>query len=468
MSMPRPASMRREILSAYIATGAKIGSWVIVSALVFRVLGPGQFAVLALIRGTIGLLNYISLGLAPAMIHQASQATADAPTKARESSDGATLSYYAADTNALSLRVIYTNGLFIAAFALAIGIILAGGFGAQFERLFRVPVHVGGIAGVVCLMGIGTLLRLMGDVPGAVLQVRSRIFEDNSIVALGDLLWTVLTISTCIIHPYGDALDLIACWYATSGGVALWLRLIGAAAETKVVVPMPELLSGPIVRQLLGFGIVVVLAQLADYLYAPTDYILIDHLLSPLDIASYAPALQIDGALLLLVSGLSSVMLPRAAVAHAQGDAKTVRRYYVVGTLSSLGLLAGASVLAWVASPWIFRLWLGNPMPETQRILPVLLICTTLGGSSMVGRSILLAVGRVWPFTAAVLIAGVTNVVFSYIFVTRFHWGLRGIVLGTVVAVVARCGIWMPWYVMRVLRSGLEFKTIEQVPLVQE
>jgi hypothetical protein len=29
-----------------------------------------------------------------------------------------------------------------------------------------------------------------------------------------------------------------------------------------------------------------------------------------------------------------------------------------------------------------------------------------------------------------------------------------------VVAVVARCGIWMPWYVMRVLKSGVALEGI--------
>src|SRR5690349_9087962 len=71
----RSPSMRRDLLSAYFATGAKVGSWAVVSAMVFRFLGPGQFALLALIRGTIGLLNYVSLGLAPAIIHEASKAT---------------------------------------------------------------------------------------------------------------------------------------------------------------------------------------------------------------------------------------------------------------------------------------------------------------------------------------------------------------------------------------------------------
>jgi O-antigen/teichoic acid export membrane protein len=416
---------------------------------VFRALGPSQFAVLALIRGTIGLLNYISLGLAPAMIHEASQAVSADTTEAAESAR-------------IQLRTIYANGLFITIAAGFFGLILAGGFALVFGAIFRVPVSIAGLPSLVFLLGAGTLFRLLGDVPGAVLQIRSHIARDNVIVAAGDLAWMAVSVAACVrLNRWLDPLQVISLFYCVSGAFAFCARLGFAARETDVAVPRKALLNRKILRRLLAYGLLVVLAQLADYLYAPTDYILIDHLLSPLDIASYAPALQIDGALLLLVSGLSAVMLPRAAVAHASGEKKTVRRYYVIGTISSFILLVVVSVVAWLASPWIFRLWLGNPMVETQRILPMLLICTILGGSSMVGRSVLLAVGKVWPFTVAVLIAGVTNVVCSYVFVTKFGWGLRGIVLGTVVAVVARCGIWMPWYVMRVVNSDVATESVQ-------
>jgi Na+-driven multidrug efflux pump len=87
-------------------------------------------------------------------------------------------------------------------------------------------------------------------------------------------------------------------------------------------------------------------------------------------------------------------------------------------------------------------------------ILPLVLVNTVIGGSSAVGRSILLGMGRVRIFSIAVIIAGVTNVLFSYIFVKYCHLGLKGIVLGTIVAVVARCLLWMPWYVLRTLRRG--------------
>ena len=41
--------------------------------------------------------------------------------------------------------------------------------------------------------------------------------------------------------------------------------------------------------------------------------------------------------------------------------------------------------------------------------------------------------------------AGVANVSLSYIFVRHLHLGLPGIVYGTLIAVVGRCAVWMPW-----------------------
>jgi O-antigen/teichoic acid export membrane protein len=198
----------------------------------------------------------------------------------------------------------------------------------------------------------------------------------------------------------------------------------------------------------------VVLAQIADYLYAPTDFLLIRALIDLKTVAVYAPAVQMDAGIFLLVGGLSTVLLPVSAHAFGRGDLKGLRRYYVRGTLVSFALLVVTCALAYVAAPGIFKLWLGDKMRPTRAILPLVFIHTAIGGSSAVGRSVLLAMGKVTPFTTAALIAGVANVVLSYCFVRFGGMGLTGIILGTIVVVVARCAIWMPWYVLRVTRSA--------------
>jgi O-antigen/teichoic acid export membrane protein len=205
--------------------------------------------------------------------------------------------------------------------------------------------------------------------------------------------------------------------------------------------------------ELIRFGLMVTIAQLGDFLYAPTDFILISRLINTETIAVYAPAVQIDAGLLVIVAAIASVLLPRAATAHASGNVQQLKQYYLRGTLVSAGLLLLSGLAVWTLSPWIFQLWLGNDLPLTRAILPLVLIHTIVGGSSAVGRSILLGMGKVKPFTISVLITGASNLILSYVFVRFFHLGLRGIVLGTIIAVVARCAVWMPWYVMRTLRA---------------
>jgi Na+-driven multidrug efflux pump len=52
-----------------------------------------------------------------------------------------------------------------------------------------------------------------------------------------------------------------------------------------------------------------------------------------------------------------------------------------------------------------------------------------------------------------VLLAGVSNVILSWLLVRYTNLGLKGIVLGTIIVVVLRCAVWMPWYVWRTLRD---------------
>lgn len=452
--------MRRDIGSAYVASLSRIASSVIVSAIVFRVLGPGPFALLALVRATIGLLNYLTLGLGPAMVHYlAAEGQPNASAHALRAvaagpEDVPTLDYATIKPDEpKGIKSLYANGLALAYGAAIIGFLAVAVYASGFGKLHALPAGVNQRVAIqfVLLMGWSTLLRLASEPAGAVLQVRGQITLDNLILAAGELLWVGIT-AALVFRPNAGVL-VVANGLLAASLLVLIGRLYFALGLTAFAVPVPALLSGAILRKLLSFGLLVAAAQLADYLYAPTDYILINRLIGPDVVAVYAPAVQVDAGLLILVSGLSAVLLPKAALAHAGGSAKTVRRYYIRGTLASVAMLLPAAAVTWALAPWLFRLWLGNPMPVAQSVLPLILLHTVIGGSSAVGRSILLAVGRVRPFTIAVFIAGVTNVGCSYAFVRYLHWGLWGIVLGTTVAVVARCALWMPWYVLRTLQA---------------
>jgi O-antigen/teichoic acid export membrane protein len=452
--MAEKSSLRRDITSAYLASGARILSWVVVSAVVFRYGGVAEFGILALIRGTIGLLNYVSLGLGPAMVKLFSQAR-----EAQEIVDvrpGEVLSY-ARPPEDNSIERLYSNAMTFAVISALVGLILVLGYAIAFRRIHWVPGSLARSAVyITMIMGMGLLLRLISDAPGAVLQTTGRIARDNRLLLESEVIWVALTVLLVVTNANGLQLRVImnaAIAYAAASFVLMLRRSTDAGR----IAGRPQFrLDRSVMGKIFAIGGMVTLAQLADFLYAPTDYILINHFLGPRQVAWYAPAVQVDSALLVLVSGMAAVLYPWSAVAHGAGDVAAVRKYYLRGTLASAGILLGASLLVWLIAPFLFRIWLGSDMPITREILPLVLIHTVIGGSAMVGRSVLLAIGKTSPFAISVLIAGVTNVGLSYIFVKHMGWGLKGIVMGTIVAVSLRCLVWMPWYVMRSLREVKE------------
>jgi O-antigen/teichoic acid export membrane protein len=420
-----PPSLRRDIASAYLASASRLLSWILVTALIYRRAGAAAFAVLALVRTTIGLLNYTTLGLGPATIRMLASA---------KSAD--------------QIRVVYCSAAILSVFSAVAAAILAAIYAKIFPWVHVLPqrpldVH---IFWFVLAMGLGTALRLGSEGFGAALQARNRITLDNLLVAGAELLWLMLCSAFFLMCP---PLNAVGWAWCVSG-----LVLLGTRAEFAERTMGPHAFSIHCVRaaaigSLLSFGLLVALAQAADFLYAPTDNILINRFINPLTVAVYAPAIQIDAGLLLLVGGLAAVLLPRSALAERE----QVRKYYVFGTVGSLALLAGAAAAVWLLAAPIFQLWLDDSLPATRAILPLVLIHTVVGGSSAVGRSILLAIGKVKPFTIAVLIAGACNVLLSFVFVRYCGWGLRGIVLGTIIAVVGRCAVWTPWYVLKTIKN---------------
>jgi O-antigen/teichoic acid export membrane protein len=489
--------LRRDIVSAYLVTAARVFAWIVVTGSVVRVAGRGAFAILALVQTTVGILEYAAIGLSPAIIRMSAEAiremneaasgrregggngdgqgdAGDHPgDRAGDHADNRTGENSKTILNDLSpaqrepVKIVYANGFALGLLTAMGGLLLIALF-VPYLRNTQANIANHGVAlELIVMVGISTLIRMVSDAPGAALQTCGKIFIDNVMLTVAELIWGI-----------GTAFNLYVLhlpWQRATGSALLidavvllvWRTIVSHQYGSGVFDHWWKKVNTELLRKLMFFGLMVVAAQAADYLYAPTDQLLIAKLIDLQTVAIYSPAVMIDAAALLLVNALASVLLPRTALAHAAGNSAIVRRYYIRGTLATFLLLLAAAPIAWLASPIIFQLWLGTPMTETVSILKLMLIHTVIGGSSVVGRSILLAIGKVRPFTISVVVAGIVNVFFSFVFVYFFHLGLTGIVLGTIVAVTGRCAIWLPWYVMRTLnkeQKPTEREVLDAIP----
>lgn len=436
-----PIADRRRLLidlaSSYALSIARVASMAAIVAILFRYTNAQYAATFILIRTIFGLLNSLFSGVSPT----AQRALAGIP-------GAESARVYASASHASLLPAI----------ALCPLVVL---YALNFDSIHTVAITQSHLAAEFAFSyGLGLLVRVTTEPASAAIQSRGYLWLDNALLILVELAWPIAAIA--IVHEATNTPDrfvAVARLFLGLGVAMTVLRvflarwIIGFGPRRPISAGSPRLVE--VSRLMRTYGLTAV-ASFADFLYAPASLIILSTFVAPAAIADYTPALQFDAALLLLVGAIAATMLPRAMrLAGERRDAE-LRSLYVRSTLISLAILAVAAIAVWLTAPTILRLWLGQPMPVTLSILPLVLLHTVIGGTAGVGRATLLAMGRFRAYTISAVLGGLLNVGLALFFVVGLGWGLRGVALATVIAVFARCAVWMPWYVLRCLRTDAD------------
>ncbi|HEV8608015.1 MAG TPA: hypothetical protein VGQ99_21950, partial [Tepidisphaeraceae bacterium] len=248
--MAEQSSLRRDIVSAYLASGAKIGSWVVVSAMVYRLGWHAQFGLLALIRGTLGILNYVSVGIVSALVRMIAE-THSQPQEVTAATTGRVLSYYAPAKQS-RVAVLYSNAITWTALFATIATFFLIGYAFFFEEFHRVPVSLSGwsVAYTVLFLGLGLLIRLISDAPGAVLQTTGRIAYDNRLLIEAELLWVVATWGLFESKVWNQQIMVHAAMGFLIASLFLIIRrLIGASLAAGIPrIRLDETITRPLLR----------------------------------------------------------------------------------------------------------------------------------------------------------------------------------------------------------------------------
>ena len=430
--------MRMDLTAAFAASGAKAMAYAVISSLL---LAGGahapDFAMFTLIRSTLGLLNYASLGIAPAFIRQLAQSLAIG-----SKTPGAAT---------ISPQRLYASAVYPALLIGAVALLLLVLYSFKFDSIHKVPPTLLTYAPwSAFFVGMAMLFRLLSDIPGGWLQATHKISLDNILLMSADLAWPALTWVLLRSTPtplLAASIAFCICYFA----LAL-ARLVAAGVHGAPIRSSPRDVDRPMARHLLGFGLLLTISQLSDFLYAPTDFLLINWFLTPEHLTDYSVVVQLDAGLLLLTSAVSTVLYPRASRAVAIHDVATLRRYYLRGTILTAAMLIIVGIILIIVAKPLLLIWLKTDRPGARAILPLLLLHTVIGGSIAPARAILFAADKARVFAISAVAAGVINVVISGTLLLYTDLGLVAVITGTVVAVFIRSVIFMPWYTMHVLR----------------
>ena len=205
------------------------------------------------------------------------------------------------------------------------------------------------------------------------------------------------------------------------------------------------------IRNLVGPSLKYAITLLGGILILQTDNLVIASVLGPAAIPNYQAVAKIVTILMSLSMMLVTTSMPIASQAHARNEtAAMVHLLYrnlrfCLSVMVILGSFIACFVDRFVAA-WLWpNHFVGFP------VVWVLLAVMLLEAHHQAMAASTMATGRI-VFLAPALIAGVLNIFFS-VFLAR-HFGLIGVVLGTMLAQVLTNNWYVPWVTMRLFHLG--------------
>lgn len=331
--------------------------------------------------------------------------------------------------------------------------------------LFSIPPDALPTARVVLVItAVNMAITLPMSVFNGVLAGRQR-YDYMNLIAVSVLLVRTTVIVAVVASGYGIvALGLCHTGAQVAAG-ALLARF--ALRDVPGVRVRASAVTGATVRMLYGYGLFVLLNNVAMFLLFNSAEVLVGAFVGAAAVTYYAIAGSLMHHLAKLIGVMTQVLLPYASSQEASGDAAALRRTVVIGTKACLLIALPATATVVIAGRVFIAHWMG---PSYAEVAGPLLVVIAIGRLFWLSQSstgnILLGVGRHKILTLTNLATGVAAIVLGVVFIQR--WGLLGLAAGMAIPVLVTQGIVLPLVTLSAfgLSPGLYWREAYLPPLL--
>lgn len=214
-------------------------------------------------------------------------------------------------------------------------------------------------------------------------------------------------------------------------------------------------------REVCSFGGWYFLQSVNHFVYHYIPSMLIGLFMPIAAVGHYALAFGLSRQINSVLSPIPQVMYPAAAAEHAKNDMHALERLYHQGSRLMMLLMVPAVLGAYFWAEDFYRLWIGpsyltgDPFPSVVLLFHLLLISTFFLFTSAVTQQILMGAGKVRMVSIAAIIGSIINLGSTLLLIR--HYGLVGVALGSLIAVIALDFIAMPL----MLQHALGFSVLD-------
>lgn len=412
--MTRP-SLILNLTYNWIGQGANLAVMFFLSPLVVHSFGNTVYGIWSLLTVIVGYLGILDMGI--------------------RASTGRYVNYYLSRNEHHAIKETIKTSLTFYTFLGLTFIIIGVSFSFYFTDVFpQTPSEYEKLLHIALpLLAVNIWLTATSAIFSSIVAAHER-FDRIQAVNLTAL--TIRAAGTLIVvnNNYGIVGLSITVVLASLTGCIL--NYISARNLYSTLEILPLRISGGRLRELLTFGIASFLSSVAYTLINETDIVLTGVLIGIDEVTLYT----IGGMLILYSWGFVEQIgftgfpsLQRAAARHEMGEV----RFHMLRQIRTGIFFALPVYISFVAFGEAFiRLWMGPGYKQSSQILWILSIARLIALFSIAMGPCLTALGMPRYNVYIMLAEALINLVTSILFVTIFGLGLKGIALGTLVAVI--------------------------------
>jgi O-antigen/teichoic acid export membrane protein len=399
----------RNIIANWSAFLFAAGVSFFLSPFIVRNLGNEAYGLWTLLGSLVGYLGLLDFGVRGAVTRYIAQ-------------------HHATNNAQESACVVSAGILLFGSFGL-LAILGAGALALLAPFLFNLPESlVNGARIIIVIGGINVAVALIGGVFGGIVAGLQR-FDVGSGIEIVTTAARAGLVILALKSGYGlIALALIQLFSSIWVGGASWVATRRLYPQVRVRF---QGVLRPYMRRLLSFGMFSSLIQISATLIYYSATLVIAVFLPIGLVTFFAIAASLCEYARNVVSGISTVIMPRVSALSALGGEEVERPVIGAGRIATL--ITGPIVATfWWRGESFINLWMGAEYGATSgEILRILAAVVLLGGARSIAVSTIMGVNQHRFLAPLIILEGVANLILSLILV-RFL-GLVGVALGTLI-----------------------------------
>ncbi len=353
------------------------------------------------------------------------------------------------------LNHILSQGLFLTLLSGLVTLILVGVVIPFSGQIFGIkPELLRTAYFVISATTVGFLFSIIFEVWTTPLYIKQKLFVVNLGDAAGKLIATIVTVVAFIfVQPS------LEFWVAATviAGILIQLALVYPVSRKAIpeIHIKPKAPTAEGMRSLVGFSAYTLIGSLGYLLYFSTDSIIISNMIGQEALTLYNIGQRWDPQIRALVVAFISGLTPEFTRLFSQGKEDELRANFFKGVRFTYLIVLLPALFLIAYSDQFLSLWVGPQyVASSSPVLKLIMACLALSISGNVSWDTLIAINKVRQASITTVLLGVLNVGLSILFV-RIGMGIFGVGLGSVISLVIKDLLVLPFLVLYYLKISL-------------